>query len=499
MRTCRHVLGSERMSTMRHAASAANQPDVYKLLFENMTQGFALHEIIVDAGQKPVDYRFLSVNKAFEALTGLQGKNILGKTVTEVLPGIEQYWMDAYGAVALTGVPQRFKNYSADIHKYYDVWAFSPRHGQFATVISDITEQVELEEKLKYVYYHDAMTHLFNRQYLYDHVPQFESKDIQPLSIIMADINGLRIINESFGFAFGDETLKAVAKAIQTTCGSDATAIRWSGDDFMILMTHTDHDAAELLTQTLKQQLEIQLAGEISRVSVTIGQYTVTDDSVSIFHAIKNTEQTMRQKKMVNVNSIQNAPISMVLHALYEKNHREEAHSIRVSKLCAFVGTAMELDMDAISKLRIIGLVHDIGKIGIDDTILNKPDRLTPAEFEVMKKHSAIGFRILSAYQQTAEFAYYVLSHHEYFDGHGYPNGIKGDSIPLFTRILSVADSFDAMTRKRPYCAEKTIEEAIVELKRCAGTQFDPQVVDALIAYLQQYNVDEYAEVSLNL
>lgn len=483
---------------MRHGLSEADHPDVYKLLFENMTQGFALHEIILDADQKPVDYRFLSVNKAFEALTGLHGTEILGKNVTAVLQGVESYWIDTYGKVALTGVPCRFQNYSAVIHKHYDVWAFSPRHGQFATVISDITERVELEEKLKYVYYHDAMTQLYNRQYLYDHTAQFESSESLPVSIIVADINGLRIINESFGFAFGDEILKAVAKAIQTTCGDDAISIRWSGDDFVVLMAHTDHDAAERLTHTLEQQLEIQLAGEISRVSVTIGRYTKTDEGVSILQAIKNAEQTMRQNKMMEVNSIQNAPISMVLHALYEKNQREEEHSIRVSKLCAFIGTAMELDAEAINKLRIIGLVHDIGKIGIDETILNKPDKLTPTEYDAIKKHSEIGFRILSAYQQTAEIAYYVLSHHEHLDGRGYPNGIKGDSIPLFTRILSVADSFDAMTRKRPYCAERTVADAVVELKRCAGTQFDPRVVDALEAHLQKYNVDEYSEILLN-
>jgi len=484
---------------MRHESPAADQPDVYKLLFENMTQGFALHQIILDADQKPVNYRFLSVNTAFEALTGLQGETILGKTVSEVLPGIEPYWIATYGEIALTGIPKRFQNYSADIQKYYDVWAFSPRHGQFATVISDITERVELEKKLKYVYYHDAMTHLFNQQYLYDHMPQFENVDSLPVSIIVADINGLRIINESFGFAFGDEILKSVARAVQTVCEADFTAIRLSGDDFMILMTHSGHDAAEQLTQQLEHQLEIQLTGEISRVSVTIGHYTKTDDRVSVLQAIKNADQMMRQNKMVDVNSIQNAPIAMVLQALYEKNQREEEHSSRVSKLCAFIGTAMKLDSEAINKLRIIGLVHDIGKIGIDDAILNKPARLNPEEFEVMKKHSEIGFRILSAYQQTAEIAYYVLSHHEFLDGHGYPNGIKGDSIPLFTRILSVADSFDAMTRKRPYSAAKSPQEAIAELKRCAGTQFDSQAVDALAEHLQQYNVDEYAEVSLNL
>ena len=189
----------------------------------------------------------------------------------------------------------------------------------------------------------------------------------------------------------------------------------------------------------------------------------------------------MYKHKTVETTSMRGRTIGMMLNTLYEKNVREEQHSRRVSELCVDIGNAMGLPEDVISKLRAIGLVHDIGKIAINDDVLNKPGKLTNEEFMEIKRHSAVGYRILNANNEMSEIAEHVLMHHERLDGSGYPNGLKDDEIPLITRILAVADSYDAMTSERTYRASMTREEATIELRKSSGTQFDAEVVQILL------------------
>lgn len=572
----------------------------YKLLFDNMSQGFALHEIITDAQGKAIDYRFLDINSAFEIITGLKKEIVIGQTVKQILPHTEQYWIDVYGKVALTGNPCQIENFSVELDKYFDVWVFCPQLGRFATIISDITTRIkmkndlaeselkfkryydnapdgifvvdktgryinaniaactmtgyckeellnmnimditpsdyhdksaigfenllkkgemnlelpyltkdkqvriwtisavkineneflgfskdvtekhEFEDKLKYAFYHDTMTGLYNRQYVFDHLESIDNDDNFPLTIICADINGLRSINESLGFVVGDEIIKKVAVAIKNTCDK-CVSVRWGGDDFLVFLSNANEEDSKTFIQNVKTALQQELTDELQNVSISIGSFTKNDMNISLKKAIKNADESMVQNKISYSESIQNTPINMILHTLHEKNKREEMHSKRVSEICVAIGNALEMSKEDINKLRIIGLVHDIGKIGIDENILNKTAKLTNRECEIMKQHSEIGFRILSANKQTTELAFHILSHHERLDGAGYPNGIKGKDISMFTRILSIADSFDAMTRKRAYCEGMSTAAAVQELKRCAGTQFDTEIVNIFI------------------
>lgn len=453
----------------------------YKLLFDNMPQGFALHDIITDSKGNPIDYRFLDINSAFEAITGLKKELLIGKTVKETLPNTEQYWIDVYGKVALTGKPCNLENYSIELDKYFDVRAFCPSIGQFATIITDITSRVNLENKLKYSYYHDQMTELYNRQFVFDNFESLDNEDNLPLSIISADINGLRSINESFGYIVGDEIIKKVAEVIKNVCIKPYIPVRWDGDDFLIILPKLNEDAANSFIRDLKYNLQLQMADELSDVSVTIGSFIKTNNDISLKQAMKNADENMLINKVADNKSVQNTPINMILKVLLEKNQREKIHSRRVSEICVAIGQAMHMNEEDINKLRIIGLIHDIGKIGIDERILNKPAKLTNRECKIMKQHSEIGFRILSANKQTSELAFYVLSHHESLDGTGYPNGIKGDNISIYTRILTLADSYDAMTKDRPYRKGLSDDEAIAEIKKCSGTQFDPDIVDVFV------------------
>jgi HD-GYP domain-containing protein (c-di-GMP phosphodiesterase class II) len=191
--------------------------------------------------------------------------------------------------------------------------------------------------------------------------------------------------------------------------------------------------------------------------------------------------------------------IDLIMNTLFEKSSREAAHSNRVSGICQSIASKMDFNKDEINQLKIAGLIHDIGKIGVDEKILNKPGRLSIDERRDIERHPEIGWRLLSSTNEFSELARFVLNHHEKWDGSGYPNGLKGDAIPLEARIICVADSYDAMTSDRSYRKGLSKEEAILELKRCSGTQFDAEIVNVFVnLVLQDHNLFNSAEIPLN-
>lgn len=189
----------------------------------------------------------------------------------------------------------------------------------------------------------------------------------------------------------------------------------------------------------------------------------------------------MYRHKVIESNSMRGNIINVILNTLYEKNPREERHSKRVSELCQRIGVAMGLSETEINKLKVSGLLHDIGKIAIEEQVLNKPGRLTDQEWNEIKRHPDIGYRILSSSLEMMEIAQYILFHHERFDGTGYPRGLKREEIPLLSRIIAVADAYDAMTNARTYKKALDKDAAIKELIQNKGTQFDPHIVDVFI------------------
>ncbi|MBP1761431.1 MAG: diguanylate cyclase protein, partial [Firmicutes bacterium] len=195
----------------------------------------------------------------------------------------------------------------------------------------------------------------------------------------------------------------------------------------------------------------------------------------------KKAEDYMFKDKIIESQSMRGKTIQTIITTLNEKNRREEQHSHRVSILCKSIGEALNLNEGKIEELKTVGLLHDIGKIGIDENILNKNGRLTEIEFTEIKRHPEIGYRILSTVNEMLDLANYVLYHHERWDGSGYPKGLKGNDIPLVSRIIAIADAFDAMSSERSYRSSMPEQVIIEELRNNAGIQFDPQLVNVFI------------------
>lgn len=351
--------------------------------------------------------------------------------------------------------------------------------GNFGT-IQDITRIRKTEEEIRYLSYHDYLTGLFNRRFYEEVLIKLDTEENYPLTLVMADVNGLKMINDSFGHAVGDELLQMAANVIKRGCRQNDVIARLGGDEFVIILAKTDAETAALIIKRL-EMLAAQEKIYGLKLSIAFGCRTKTRKEESIQQVLKNAEDDMYRHKLYESASMRSKTIELIMNTLYEKSNREMMHSNRVGQICEKIGIRMKLDQDEINQIRTAGLIHDIGKMGIDEKILNKPGALCDEEWSEIKRHPEIGYRILSSVNEFSEMANCILEHHERWDGQGYPKGLKGEEISLQGRIVAVADSFDAMTSDRTYRKGLAQNEAIAEIKRCAGSHFDPLVARMLV------------------
>jgi len=350
-------------------------------------------------------------------------------------------------------------------------------------VSKDITERLIAENKLIYLSYHDQLTGLYNRRFFEEELIRLDTKRNLPISIAMGDVNGLKLVNDSFGHQKGDQLLKSVAYAMQKACREDDIIARLGGDEFAVILPNTsDADAEKVVLRIMELASEERVEG--LNISISFGHQTKNDENENINSIIRETEERMYRHKLNESSSMRNKTVSLIMKTLFEKNNREMEHSERVSEICVKIATEMGLDKDSINRLRTVGLMHDIGKIAINEDILNSKAILSQKEWIEIKKHSEIGYRILASSIDFADIAEDVYAHHERWDGNGYPRGIAKESISIFARIIAIADSYDAMVSERPYRSYRksmTIDDAVMEIKKNAGTQFDPHIAQIFI------------------
>lgn len=708
----------------------------YKNLFEHMNEGFALHRIVCDDVGNPIDYEFLDINSKFEELTGLIGSDIIGKHVSEVLPGTEEYWIKTYGEVAINGKPISYNNYSKEIGKHFQVSVYSPKPMEFATLFTDISSQAEVNEKINqekqllitildgamsgywdrdvknekayystsykamfgyedhelenkvelwkdliheddldksvrkfdnhietmgeipfyhearyrhkngsivwviqtgrvvewdennkptrivgcnvnitkmkglentlieernlfhttlhsildgvvsinnegsiqlinhaaelitgytaievigrnildllklidekneeeiicykedffqpesfsrddlsievksgavvpveysisqiinhkgqsegavmvfrdirekrarldrisYLSHHDQLTGLYNRYYFEEQLETFNNDDNLPLTLAMLDVNGLKLTNDAFGHATGDRLLKKVAAVLTVNCRERDILFRVGGDEFVIIMPNsTNLDAEEVFKNIYRAFEKAEFENII--ISVSIGWSTKTSKLQNMNDIYNKAEEFMYRKKIAEGQSMRSRTVQVIMNTLNEKNKRERIHAQNVSKICRKIAELMKFEPEVVKEVELAGMLHDIGKIVIDENILNKKGILTEAEFDQIKRHPECGYQIMKSVDAYTKLADYILCHHERWDGKGYPRGLSGDNIPLISRIINIADAYEAMTANRPYRKGMSHDDALTEMKRCSGTQFDPYIV----------------------
>jgi diguanylate cyclase (GGDEF)-like protein/PAS domain S-box-containing protein len=347
-------------------------------------------------------------------------------------------------------------------------------------VIRDVTEEKLKQKEIKYLSLHDYLTGLFNRRFFQNKLNELDNSSQYPLALMMVDVNGLKIINDAYGHETGDLVLQKTGSLLEEVFGEKGIVSRIGGDEFTIILPKTTNDECLKLKDQIKHNIN-QLTIKNVTLSVSIGYAIKDKEELDVLDILRDAENIMYRFKLIDGDSARNQTIQAIHKTLTDKYELERTHSERVAKISRLIGESLGLNKDDLKELEMSGLFHDIGKISIPDYILYKPARLTKEEFEIIKEHTRNGFTILRAAGEYSDLAENALYHHEHYDGGGYPEGLKGEDIPLQARIICIADAYEAMTADRPYRKGMPKEKAVDELITYRGTQFDPKLVDVFI------------------
>jgi diguanylate cyclase (GGDEF)-like protein len=337
-------------------------------------------------------------------------------------------------------------------------------------------------EEILYLSYHDFLTRLYNRTYFEEEKKRLDTSRQLPISIIMGDINGLKLTNDVFGHSKGDQVLIQIAGILESCCREEDIISRIGGDEFCILLPQTNSETVQLVCSRIADACECHVLAENSIYpSISLGYATKNSETETIDDILMAAEESMSKQKLLESKSAHSSIIASIKVIMFEKSQETEEHAERLIQLSKSIGLAMSLTDDQLNELELLSTLHDIGKMSINANILSKNGKLTNEEWKEMRKHPEVGFRIAQATSELIPIAKYILCHHERWDGKGYPQGLSGEKIPLLSRILAIVDSFDAMTNDRSYRSAMTKEAAIEEIRRNSGTQFDPDIAQLFL------------------
>lgn len=445
---------------------------------------------------KDRECRYVGYNKQFKEFYAEKGiTEIMGKTDMAICDDKETAlaFMDEDLKIMESGKSTYIENVRSDKegNRYFEkslkvpVIDDSGKAWGVVGLARNITETKLLEEKLRRLSYIDNLTGLYNRTYFEEKLNELEDEEHLPLGIIMGDVNGLKLINDSFGHLEGDRLIKEIGSVLREVCGEEGYVFRWGGDEFMILMPHCDEDRCEGVITRIQQECSSREFSYI-KLSIALGGIVKKEKQENNYQLIKEVEEMVYRQKLLERDSVSSSMLTSLQKSLEAKSMETEEHGERVETYALEIGKLVGMKISELDELTIIARLHDIGKIAIDEDILLKPGKLTDEEFEIMKSHTEKGYRIINASSMLGNAAKSVLTHHERWDGKGYPLGLKGEEIPLMARIVAIADAYDVMTHDRVYKKAISKQEAVEELLRCSGTQFDPKLVKVFVDKLKE-------------
>jgi diguanylate cyclase (GGDEF)-like protein/PAS domain S-box-containing protein len=347
-------------------------------------------------------------------------------------------------------------------------------------VLRDITLEHLKNEEIRYISQHDHLTGLYNRYYFETELHKMDTKRQLPLSIIMGDVNGLKLLNDAFTHLEGDKLLQEIAKILKVSTRHEDVVCRWGGDEFAILLPQTTNEEAHNIIHRIKTKCDSS-SYKVIKPSLSLGAATKETESQKLYDIIKTAEEHMYREKLQEAKSMRNSLIATLENTLYAKSTETKEHADNMIDLASKMGRKLLFTSDQINTITLIAKLHDIGKIAISDTILQKDGPLTDDEWIQIKRHPDVGSRLVQNIPELNHISEGILYHHERWDGSGYPEGLTGDTIPLFSRIISIVDAYEVMTNGRTYRPAISHEAAIKEIIRCKGSQFDPGLVDVFI------------------
>jgi diguanylate cyclase (GGDEF)-like protein len=350
-----------------------------------------------------------------------------------------------------------------------------------AELIANAVSRYYADEKIRFMSFHDQLTGLYNRHYLEEEMQRLDTERQLPISIIMADLNGLKLINDTYGHTRGDEMLKRTAAMLRETCRSEDIIARYGGDEFVLYLPRTPEILARKISSRIEAACRSEKVGDVP-LSLSTGLAVKVNSKQKLSNLLKEAEDKLYQNKLTESRSGKSAIVNTLLQTLAAKSFETETHTRNMQEAAQRIGKKLGLPDSELRRLNLLITLHDIGKINIPEELLNKKEALTDTEWMVMKKHCETGYRIARATEEFAHVADDILGHHERWDGSGYPQGLKGEAIPQLARITAIADAFEVMSNGRPYKQALSRSEIVAEFNNCSGAQFDPQIVEIFLS-----------------
>ena len=441
---------------------------------------------------KQPDHTVERYNQAGYDLLGLPPEDVNGRKCFELLGRKQTCSICPSDLVLERKQPVNLEKFVPELGVYLDC-RISPvfdDEGHIIKIVQhlrDITERKQMEEKLKKMSFYDFLTGLYSRNFFDEEMARIADGRYSPVGMVVCDLDGLKFVNDTMGHKAGDKMLINSAQILRQNFRSSDIIARIGGDEFAILLPQTPREVVEQIMERVRQSVQEYNSKEPDiPLSFSMGHALNEVGTTDMNVLLRDADKEMYLEKIQRKGSTRSAILQALTDSMQARQLNIQGQGDRLQELATSLAASLNLSQDFVNNLSLLTRFHDLGKVGIPDYILFKQGSLTEEEWPQIRQHCEIGHRIASSVPDLEPIADWILKHHERWDGRGYPLGLSGQEVPLACRIFAIANAYDAMTNNRPYRKTITQEGAIAELNRCAGTQFDPELVEHFTNIVRQ-------------